>query len=103
MWAGTWIDTFGSVAGRGGEAWRQQPSRRRTEQDGCDLLHTGKRDQNERHQQDDAEPEREGGAGHKVMAVPECKDRRNPGADRMRREGQQQRLAQGGAHDCQDR
>ena len=51
------------------------------------------RDGDQRHQEDDAEPERKGGAGDEVMALPERDDRREPGADDVGGDREHQGLA----------
>ena len=50
---------------------------------GGDLLDARERDHDQRDQQHDAEPEREGRARHEIVAVPEREDDREPGADRI--------------------
>ncbi len=80
-----------------------EPARARAEGDGRDLLDARQRDGDERQQQDHAEAEREGGAGHEVMALPEGDDGGEPGADEVGRHREHQRLRRGRAADRQDR
>ncbi len=65
-----------------------QAARAAPESDRGDLLDARQRDHDQRDQQHDAEPERESGAGHEVVAVPEREHGREPGADDVGRDRQ---------------
>ena len=89
-----WIDTFGGAALRAPAAAQSMMRRgSAAEGDGGDLVDARQGDDNQRDQQQGAESQREGGAGHEVMSVPECKQRRRPGADDVGGAGEQHRLA----------
>ena len=66
-----WIDTLGAKLAQpasgdaGVRAGAQQARRRPAEHDAGDLVDPPQRDQDQRDQQDGAEPEREGGAGRR--------------------------------------
>ena len=57
----------------------------------------------QRDQQDDAEPERESGAGHEIVGLPEREDRRKPGADHVGGDRKRDSLAECGIAARQDR
>ena len=87
------MDRHLGSAGLGHERRRiGKPPRRPAEGDGGNLLDTGKRDGDERQEQDPTKPERKGGAGHEIVALPESNDRSAPGADQIGGRRKRQRL-----------
>ena len=80
-----------------------QPQRLAAEGDLRDLVDARERDDDQRDQQDDAEAEREGGAGHEIMAVPEGEHGGEPGADHIGGGRERHRLPQGHAVHRQER
>ncbi len=80
-----------------------QPPRLAAESDGRDLLDARHRDHDQRHQQQRAEAEREGGARHEIMAVPEREQRGKPGADHIGAAGEHGGLRQRHRGHRQDR
>ena len=62
-----------------------------------DLLHARQRDEDQRNEQHDPEPEREGGARDEIVRVPEGEDDREPGTDDIGRHRERQGLTGGGA------
>ena len=63
-----WIETFGAIAVGRGQRGGDQAARSAAERDGGDFLDARQRDQHQRDQQHEAEPEREGGAEHEIVA-----------------------------------
>ena len=68
-----WIDTFGAKPSGAAQGGGDQATRPAPEGDGGDLLDARERDDDQRDQQDDAEPEREGGAGHEIVRLQKAK------------------------------
>ena len=80
-----------------------KPPRAAAEGDRGDLLDARQRDGDQRDEKDDAEAQREGGAGHEVVALPEGDDGGKPGADHVGGRRQQQSLRGGCSAHGQDR
>ena len=74
-----------------------KPARPAAERDRRDLLDPRHRDQHQRHQQDQAEGEREGRAPDEIMPGPVGEHGRHPGADAVGGRRQQQGLHRGRA------
>ena len=91
-------EDLGNERRRAGET-----ARRPAEGDGGDLVDARERDDDQRHQEQDAQSEREGGARHEVVALPERDDGREPRADEIGRGRKHERLRGRGAIDGQDR
>ena len=75
-----------------GSRRHDQAARLAAESDRGDLFDPGERDDHQRPEQKQAEAERERRARHEIMSVPIREDRRHPGADRVHRACEQQRL-----------
>ena len=82
---------------------RHQPHRLATEGDRRDLLDARQRDDDQRDKQQCTETEREGRAGHEIVAVPIGEQGRRPCADGVGRGGQQNDLPDGDGARRQDR
>ena len=80
-----------------------QPPRLAAEGDGRDFLDARQRDDDQRDQQQGAEPEREGGARHEIMSVPIGEHGGEPGADHIGGGSQRDRLPQRHRAHRQDR
>ena len=98
-----WMETLGACASPAVRHRSDQPPRLAAEGDGRDLLDAAERDHHQRDQQHGAEAEREGGAGHEVVAVPVGEHRGRPGADQVGGAGEQRRLAEGDVGHGQER
>ena len=94
---------FRRKAVRSGQRGGDQATRPAPERDGGDLLDARERDRHQRDEQDDAKPEREGGAEHEIVVLPEGEDRGEPGADHVGRNRKRDSLAGCGAASRQDR
>ena len=80
-----------------------QPARAVTEGDCRDFVDPRHRDQDQRHQQDQAERQRKGRAEYEIMPGPIGEYGGSPGADAVGRHRKHQRLHHGGPVDPQDR
>ena len=98
-----WIDTFGTKTSGTERRSAGKTARRPAEGDGSDFVDARECDGDERHQEHDAQSEREGGARHEVVPLPERDDRGEPGADKVGRGRKHERLGGRGAADSQDR
>ena len=84
-----------AVGSRGGGRrllGREQAGRAVAERDGGDFLDARHRNQDQRHQQDDAQRQRERRSENEVMRVPVSENRRDPGADDIGGGGQDECL-----------
>ena len=86
-----------------GQGRRDQTARPASEGDRRDLFDARERDRNQRYEQDDTEHERESGAEHEIVGLPEGKDCREPGADDVGRDRKRDSLTEPDAAARQDR
>src|SRR3569623_1370908 len=90
------------AGGRRGQGRGEQALRTAAEGDGGDFLDSRHRDQHQRHQQDHAERQGEGGAEHEVVRVPVGEYGGEPCADAVGRDGEQENLRNGRLHQAEN-
>ena len=85
-----------------GQGGVDQPPRTTPESDDGNLFDARERDYDQRGEQHDTEPERDGCSQHEIMSLPEGKDGGAPGADHIGCHRQRRGLAECGGASCQD-